>query len=166
MTNFSRRLNAGLLIAFTATVATVTRPQPASAQLLEVVGGAINALVKSKQPQPQVVQQRVPVPVPAGPELSLGTNNANGNNLHLCISNCLPPGSTPAPALQMPQPVAPQVIQQPRVIQQPQIVRQAPVVRQQTSGTVVRQNSGVPGAGVVQTNQQSSQSAIVQNTPN
>ena len=165
MSNFNRRLNAGLLVAFTATVATVARPQPASAQLLEVVGGAINALVRSKQPQPQVVQQRVPVPVPAGPELSLGTNNANGNNLNLCISNCLPPGSHPAPALQMPQPVAPQVIQQPRVIQQPQIVRQAPVP-QQHSSTVVRQNSDVPGAGVVQTNQQSSQSAIVQNTPN
>ena len=137
---FNRQLNTGLFVALTAISATVARPQPADAQILEAVGGALNAIIGSKKPQPQVIQQRVPVPVPVqpnGPEFNVGTNNANGNSLNLCLSNCLPNGSAPVA-----RPV-PQVVQQPVSVPAP--------IQQQTSGTVV---------------QQSNQSATVQNVPN
>lgn len=146
MKTSNRQFNSGLVVAF-ATIATVIQPRPASAQILEAVGGAVNAILGTNKPQPQIIQQRVPVPVPSGPQFDVGTNNANGNSLNLCISNCLPPGSIPAP-VRVPQPV-PQVIQQHRpVVQAP--IQQAPI-QQQTSSTVV---------------QQSNQSASVQNTPN
>lgn len=141
MKTLNRQMNAGLVVAF-ATIATIAQPQAASAQILEAVGGALNAIIGSKKPQPQVIQQRVPVPVPTGPQFDVGTNNANGNSLNLCISNCLPPGSIPAPVY-APQPV-PQPV--PQVVQQPQ-----PVPVQQQTNTVV---------------QQSNQSATVQNVPN
>ena len=48
-----------IIIALTATIATVAQPQPASAQILEIVSGALGALVRSKQPQPQVITQVV-----------------------------------------------------------------------------------------------------------
>lgn len=152
------KLNTGLLVALTATVATVTQPQPASAQLLDIAAGALNALVRSKQPQPQVIQQRVPVPVPTptGPEYNVGTNNANGNSLNLCLASCLPNGSAPAP-----QPM-PQVVRQAPVM--PQAIPQVPVVQQQTSGTVV--GSGTNTATTQINQQSSSQSAVVQNVPN
>ena len=165
------KLNTGLLVALTATVATVAQPQPASAQLLEVAAGALNALVRSRQPQPQVIQQRVPVPVPTptGPRYDVGTNNANGNSLNVCLSSCLPTGSAPAPIparvpQQIPQQM-PQVVRQAPVM--PQQMPQAPVVQQQTSGSVVRQSSGGTNTATTQINQQSSsQSAVVQNVPN
>ncbi|MEL7409816.1 MAG: hypothetical protein AAFN00_23250, partial [Cyanobacteria bacterium J06558_2] len=106
MTNFNRKLTTGLIIALTASVATVAQPQPASAQILDIVTGALGGLLKSKRPQPQVVPQRVPVPVPTAPKapnFNVGTNNANGNTLNLCISNCLPAGSAPAPNYPAPQ---------------------------------------------------------------
>lgn len=146
MKTLNRQFNTGLVVAF-ATIATVAQPRPASAQILEAVGGAINAIIGGNKPQPQVIQQRVPVPVPTGPQFDVGTNNANGNSLNLCISNCLPPGSIPAP-VGVPQQI-PQVIQQQRpVLHAP--IQQAPVQRQ-TSNTVV---------------QQSNQSATVQNSTN
>lgn len=89
-----------LAIAFTATLATNAQPQTVSAQILEIAAGALNALVRSKQPQPQVIQQQVPVPLPTAPnrpEFNVGTNNANDNNLNLCISNCLPAKSAVPP---------------------------------------------------------------------
>ena len=166
MTNLNRKLNTGLIVALTATLATVAQPQPASAQILEIVSGALGGLLKSKQPQPQVIQQKVPVPVPTAPskpDFNLGTNNANGNTLNLCISNCLPPGAAPAPIIRAPQP-APQIVQQPAVIQQPRVVQQQPVVQQQTSSSVVQQN-GV-GNATSQVSQQSSvQSTTAQNVP-
>ncbi|MEM7593528.1 MAG: hypothetical protein AAF383_18780 [Cyanobacteria bacterium P01_A01_bin.83] len=158
MTNKNRKFNTGLIIAVTASLATIAQPQPASAQILEIVSGALGGLLKSKQPQPQVIQQKVPVPVPAAPskpDFNMATNNANGNTLNLCISNCLPPGATPAP----------QVVQQRPVIQQAPVIRQQPVAQQQTSSTVVQQNSAVNGTGQV-SQQSSSQSATVQNIPN
>ena len=172
MTNLNRKLNTGLIVALTATLATVAQPQPASAQILEIVSGALGGLLKSKQPQPQIIQQKVPVPVPTAPskpDFNLGTNNANGNTLNLCISNCLPPSSNPAPIIRTPQP-APQIVQQPAVIQQPRVVQQQPVipqrpvVQQQTSSSVVQQN-GV-GNSTSQVSQQSSvQSTTAQNLP-
>lgn len=146
MKTLNRQSNVGLVVAF-ATIATVVQPRPASAQILEAVGGAVNAILGTNKPQPQVIQQRVPVPVPTGPQFDVGTNNANGNSLNLCISNCLPPGSIPAP-VGIPQQI-PQVIQQQRpIIQAP--IQQVPV-QQQTSNTVV---------------QQSNQTATVQNSTN
>ncbi len=145
MKTLNYQFNTRVAIAF-ATVITLAQPQAASAQILEAVGGAINAILGGgNQSQPQVIQQNVPVPVPTGPQFDVGTNNANGNSLNLCISNCLPPGSIPAP-IGLPQPV-PQVV--PQVVQQP-ISAPAPI-QQQTSSTVV---------------QQSNQSAAVQNIPN
>jgi hypothetical protein len=150
MKTLNHQFDTKIAIAI-ATVITLAQPQAASAQILEAIGGAINAIVGSDQPQPQVIQQSVPVPVPTGPQFDVGTNNANGNSLNLCISNCLPPGSTPAP-IGLPQPV-PQVVQQPisaSVPIQQQTSAPAPI-QQQTSSTVV---------------QQSNQSAAVQNIPN
>ncbi|HEY9767334.1 MAG TPA: hypothetical protein V6C71_02360 [Coleofasciculaceae cyanobacterium] len=163
MNSSIRQFNPGLIIiALTATIATVAQPQPASAQILEVVSGALNALVRSKQPQPQVIQQPVPVPTPVTPgrpEFNVGTNNANGNSLNLCLSNCLPAGSAPAPA--------PVLAPQPIVTQIPQVVPQSPIAQQQTSSTVVNHNGVVNGTATAQTDQQSSsQSATVQNIPN
>ena len=128
MTNKNRKINTGLIIALTASLATISQPQPASAQILEIVSGALGGLLKSKQPQPQVIQQKVPVPVPTAPskpDFNMATNNANGNTLNLCISNCLPPGATPAPIIPTPQP-APQIVQQQPVIQQVPVIRQQP----------------------------------------
>ena len=142
MKTSNRQFNTGLVVAF-ATIATVAQPRPASAQILEAVGGAVNAILGTNKSQPQVIQQQVPVGIPTGPQFDLG-RHANGNNFNICISNCLPPGSIPAPVAR-PQPV-PQVIQQQRpVVQAP--IQQAPV-QQPTSSTVV---------------QQSNQSATVQN---
>lgn len=164
MKSYMGKFNTGLLVALTATVATVAQPQPASAQLLEIAAGALNSLVRSKQPQPQIIQQRVPVPVPtpSRPEFNVGTNNANGNHLNLCISNCLPAGAAPA---RIPAPIAapaPVVIPQ----QVPVPVR-VPVAQQQSSvssGTAITQNGAVGGTSINQTSQQtSSQSAVVQN---
>lgn len=156
-----------IIIALTATIATVAQPQPASAQILEIVSGALGALVRSKQPQPQVIQQPVPVPVPVQPgrpEFSVGTNNANGNSLHLCLSNCLPAGSAPAPApVLAPQPIVTQI---PQVVQHSPIAPQSPIAQQQTSSTVVNQNGVVNGTATAQTNQQSSSQSAIQNIPN
>ncbi|MEO0836545.1 MAG: hypothetical protein AAFY16_11315 [Cyanobacteria bacterium J06642_3] len=161
MTNKNRKFNTGLIIALTASLATIAQPQPASAQILEIVSGALGGLLKSKQPQPQVIQQKVPVPVPTAPskpDFNMATNNANGNTLNLCISNCLPPSATPAPIVRTPQPA-------PQIIQQVPVIRQQPVAQQQTSSTVVQQNSAVNGTGQI-SQQSSSQSATVQNIPN
>ncbi|MEM9508769.1 MAG: hypothetical protein AAFW67_04145 [Cyanobacteria bacterium J06638_38] len=172
MTNKNRKFNTGLIIALTASLATIAQPQPASAQILEIVSGALGGLLKSKQPQPQIIQQKVPVPVPAAPskpDFNLGTNNANGNTLHLCISNCLPPGSAPAPIIRAPQ-AAPQIVQQPPiiqqrpVIQQQPVIQQSPVAQQQTSRTIVQQNGAVNGTSQI-SQQSSSQSATAQNIP-
>ncbi len=166
MNSSIRQFNPRLIIiALTATIATVAQPQPASAQILEIVSGALGALVRSKQPQPQVIQQPVPVPVPVQPgrpEFSVGTNNANGNSLNLCLSNCLPAGSAPATA---PSPV-PVLTPQPIVTQIPQVVQQSPIAQQQTSSTVVNQNGVVNGTATAQTNQQSSSQSAIQNIPN
>lgn len=167
MKNFTHKINTGLAIALTATVATLAQPQPASAQILEVVSGALGALVKSKQPQPQVIQQKVPVPVPVPaqpgrPEFSVGTNNANGNNFNLCISNCLPTGSHPAPA-RIPQQVVPAPAP---IVQQRPIIQQQPIAQQQASvSSSTVQNGAVTGTSSTQINQQSS-SQSVQNVPN
>ena len=48
---------ANFVIALTATVATVAQPQPASAQILEIVSGALGGLLKSssnKYPYPLI----------------------------------------------------------------------------------------------------------------
>lgn len=148
------KFNAGLAITLTTTLSTVALPQPASAQILDIAAGALNALIRSKQPQPQVIQQQVPVPVPTptqpnGPEFNVGTNNANGNTLNLCISNCLPNGAPSLPS-GIYQPPAPATI-----------VQQRPIVQQQgtvssSSSTVVQQNNAASGISTVQNTQQSS----------
>ncbi|WP_019504318.1 hypothetical protein [Pleurocapsa sp. PCC 7319] len=171
MTKINRKFNQGLLIALTATLATVAQPQPASAQLLDIAAGAFNAFVKSKKPQPQVIQQRVPVPVPTpsqprGPEFNVGTNNANGNNFNLCISNCLPSGHGTVPA-RYPQQVVPaqvpmrypqQVVPTRVPTRYPQQVAPtrvpAPIAQQQgsvSSSTMINQNSAVANNGATST---------------
>ena len=190
MTRINRKFNQGLLIALTATLATVAQPQPASANISEVVAGGLNALVRSKKPQPQVIQQRVPVPVPTpsqprGPEFNVGTNNANGNNFNLCISNCLPSGHGTVPArypqqvvpaqvpMRYPQQVVPtrvptrypqQVVPAQVPTRYPQQVAPtrvpAPIAQQQgsSSSTMINQNSAVANNGVASA--QTTQSAL------
>ncbi len=146
MKKINRGLNTGFAIALIATTSTLMQTKPASAQILDIAAGALNALVRSKQPQPQIIQQQVPVPVPtpSNPDLNIGTNNANGNNFNLCISNCLPnsPTANPNPVnypatvpVQMPQQIAPSPIAQ----QQQQSL---------SSTTVMSQNGSLP-PGVV-----------------
>ena len=156
MNNYIGKFNLGLVIILTTTLTTIARPQPASAQILEIAAGALNALIRSKQPpQPQVIQQPVPVPVPTqpnGPEFNVGTNNGNGNTLNLCVSNCLPTGA-PSTLNGVYQPPVPATI-----------VQQRPVVQQQgvstsTSATVVQQNGGV-GTTSIQTTQQSAAGSV------
>lgn len=172
MSNLKRKFYpSSIIITLTATIMTVAQPQPASAQLLEVAAGALNALIGSKNPQPQVIQQPVPVPVPmqpSRPEFSVGTNNANGNNFHFCLSNCLPSASNPAPTpTVIPQQTFPTPMPTPMVVPQQGVT--APIAQQQnnssvTSGTIVNPNSSLPGMATSQTTQQSSsQSATVQN---
>jgi|GEM_PF-2711444 len=124
MNNSTRKFNTGLAIALTATIATVAQPQPASAQILDIAAGVLNTIVGNRQPQqpPQIIQQQVPVPINTGPEFNVGTNNANGNNLNLCVSNCLPPGASSSHTVGVSQPRP--------------VVQQAPVVQQQGQGTV------------------------------
>lgn len=179
---------SSMIVTLTATMITVAQPQPASAQLLEVAAGALNALIGSKKPQPQVVQQPVPVPVPvptqpSRPEFSVGTNNANGNNFHFCLSNCLPSASTPVqPTIPTPlaspvvipqQNITPPIAQQPTtsttVVNRSNPLPVAPVTPQPSnssisSTTIVNPNSPLPGLPNSQAVQQSSnQSAIMQN---
>ncbi|MGL5940388.1 MAG: hypothetical protein ACRC2S_08385 [Waterburya sp.] len=172
------------IITLTATLITVAQPQPASAQLLEVAAGALNALIRSKEPQPQVIQQPVPVPVPtpvqpSRPEFSVGTDNGNGNNFNLCISNCLPPDTATAPMPSpMPSPIptgipAPMAAPSPMVLPPrvvptvPTPVPAPPIAQQQgtvSSSTIINPNAAVSGTSTSQNTQQSStQSAIVQN---
>ncbi|BAZ45778.1 hypothetical protein NIES4102_28040 [Chondrocystis sp. NIES-4102] len=176
---------SSMIVTLTATMITVAQPQPASAQLLEVAAGALNALIGSKKPQPQVIQQPVPVPVPtqpSRPEFSVGTNNANGNNFHFCLSNCLPSASTPVqPTIPTPLPtpvvipqnVTPPIAQQPTtsttVVNPNNPLPVAPDTQQPSnssvsSTTIVNPNNPLPGLPTSQTVQQSSnQSAIMQN---
>jgi hypothetical protein len=159
MNKINRGINTGLAIALIATTSTLMQTKPASAQILDIAAGALNALLRSKQPQPQVIQQQVPVPVPAAPsnpDLNVGTNNANGNNFNLCISNCLPnsPTASSSPVnypatVSMPQQMPQQLPQQ-----LPQQIAPAPIAQQQqqsvASTTVMSQNGSLPPCVVPQ----------------
>lgn len=61
MKSIDRKLSNSLNIAITISIGTLAQAQPASAQLLEIATGALNALT-GNQPQPQVIQQPVPLP--------------------------------------------------------------------------------------------------------
>ena len=82
------KLNHALAIALTVSISPLASAQPASAQLLEIATGALNALTGKRQ-QPQIIRQPVPIPN-TNRNLSVGTNNLNGNNFNFCISGCLP----------------------------------------------------------------------------
>jgi hypothetical protein len=146
MKKINRGLNTGFAIALIATTSTLMQTKPASAQILDIAAGALNALVRSKQPQPQIIQQQVPVPVPtpSNPDLNIGTNNANGNNFNLCISNCLPNSPTANSSPVNYPPTVP--------VQMPQQIVPAPIAQQQqqslSSTTVMSQNGSLP-PGVV-----------------
>ena len=99
MKGINWKLNHTLAIALTVSVSTIASAQPASAQLLEIATGALNALTGNKQ-QPQVIRQSVPIPT-THRNLSFGTNNLNGNNFNFCISGCLPNATATTP--QQPQ---------------------------------------------------------------
>lgn len=96
-------------IALTATIVTGIAPAPASAQVAEILSVAGNALSSISNRQPQ--QQAAPRPqqAPINRSVSLGTNNLNGNNVHLCITGCTPtPQARPAmPPQGMPRRVVP-----------------------------------------------------------
>lgn len=75
-----KKLTATLAIALTVGISTFSTPQPASAQVLELATGAINALFN-----------RPPKPLP-NHNFSLGTSNLNGNTFNLCLFPCTPGG--------------------------------------------------------------------------
>ncbi len=88
MKGLNWKLNHTLAIALTVTISTIASAQTASAQLLEIATGALNALTGNRQ-QPQIIRQPVPIPS-THRNLNFGTNNLNGNNFNFCISGCLP----------------------------------------------------------------------------
>jgi hypothetical protein len=79
-----KKLTASAAIALTVGIGTISTPQPASAQVLELATGAINALFN-----------RPPKPLP-NHNFSLGTSNLNGNTFNLCLFPCVP-GGMPSP---------------------------------------------------------------------
>ena len=99
MKSINQKLGTGLAIALTVSISTLAQAQPASAQLLEIAAGALNALTGNRQ-QPQVIRQPVPLPS-SNRNFRFGTNNLNGNNFNFCFSGCLP--NTAAATPQQPQ---------------------------------------------------------------
>lgn len=83
MQNHHKKLTTLSIIAISVSISTISIPQPASAQVLELATGALNALLN-----------RPPKPLP-NHNFSFGTNNANGNNFNLCLFPCTP-GSIPS----------------------------------------------------------------------
>ncbi|BAU63232.1 hypothetical protein STA3757_05920 [Stanieria sp. NIES-3757] len=76
MNKLNRKITATFALALTVGASTLATPQPASAQIVELAGAALGALLN-----------RPPKPIP-NQNYSFATNNLNGNNLSL--------GSSPA----------------------------------------------------------------------
>ena len=104
------------IIASLITIGTLVPIQPASAQLLELATGALtilNSVTRSSQPQqtpPQPVAPQANPQQPAlvNPKFTMGTKSLNGNQINICISNCLPAGSPvyPPGVVFQPAPIA------------------------------------------------------------
>ncbi|MBE9168775.1 hypothetical protein IQ238_15080 [Pleurocapsales cyanobacterium LEGE 06147] len=80
----NKKLTASLAIALTVSISTFSTPQPASAQILQLATGAMNALFN-----------RPPKPL-ANRNYTFGANNLNGNTFNLCLFPCTP-GGMPSP---------------------------------------------------------------------
>jgi hypothetical protein len=80
----NKKLTASVAIALTVGISTFSTPQPASAQVLQLATGAMNALFN-----------RPPKPL-ANRNYTFGANNANGNTFNLCLFPCTP-GGMPSP---------------------------------------------------------------------
>ncbi len=94
MKSLERTVNFGFALALTLTLSQLVSPQPASAQIFDLLSGAYNLLSGNKdQSTPQPIIQ--PQPIPQNRNFTLGTSNFNGNTMNLCLSGCVPNASAP-----------------------------------------------------------------------
>ena len=108
MNSLKKTVNIGFALTLILAVSQLAKPEPASAQISEVFGlatGALNLLTGNKaEPAPQPIIQPLP---PQNREMTLATDNFNGNSFNLCVSGCLPQASVPEPLPSFPpSPVA------------------------------------------------------------
>ena len=94
MKSLERTVNFGFALALTLTLSQLVSPQPASAQIFDLLSGAYNLLSGNKdQSTPQPIIQ--PQSIPQNRNFTLGTSNFNGNTMNLCLSGCVPNASAP-----------------------------------------------------------------------
>jgi hypothetical protein len=144
MKGINRNLGNGLTIAVTLGIGILAQAQPASAQLLEIATGALSALTGNSA-QSQVIQQPL---APTERNLSVGTNNLNGNNFNFCVTGCLPNTATATPQL-LPRPVFPPSSMPVSVPQQSSIASSSVYTGSSTVPQGLPLQTGVPMSGVI-----------------